>query len=119
MVSLRLSYFLHDYVWKYGISDMACGKRSGIFERSLEAILDNTCALGLGIFCNGNSKLGGTVQLRILQPYADLYPHRTYSYGTVQAENLVQLLPYGNYDSRNMSTEKPLIKGIKNWDRNS
>lgn len=73
VVPVWISGFLPGNVWEYGVSDMACSSRSGVFAGSDKTVLDNQDSLGLGVFGQCNTGLGGTVQLWFLQSDADVH----------------------------------------------
>ena len=53
----------------------------------------------MGVHRSAGKRLGRSVRVRLLQPDAHLGAYRADSYGAVQTEKLVQLLPDGLDDS--------------------
>ena len=51
-------------------------------------------------------RLGSPIQLRLLQPHADLAAHRPHRHGALQAPYMVCLLPHGNHDAGDLQKLK-------------
>ena len=67
------------------------------------------CAVGLGLHRRNGDRLGSPIQLRLLQPHADLAAHRSHRYGALQAPHMVCLLPDGNHDTGYLQAERQRI----------
>ena len=80
MVSIWFSDIFPCHVRQYGFSDLPCGKRCRKSARSDQAVLDIPYSVGMDIFGKHIPELGGTVQLRILQPDAHIAFNRSYHY---------------------------------------
>lgn len=80
MVSIWFSDIFPCHVRRYGFSDLPCGKRFGKSAGSNQTVLDIPYSVGMDIFGKYIPGLGGTVQLRILQPDAYIASNRSYCY---------------------------------------
>ena len=99
--SLWIPYFLPYHVREYCLSDM-----ESIWRRNTQTVhqtvLDIPCAVGMGIYSRERAGLGCAVCFRLLQPHAYISADRTDPDGTVQTENMVQLLSDGDYDTADL-----------------
>lgn len=99
MVPIRIPRVLLDYVRKHGLPDLSGCRRSKQSAGNNQAVLDIPCPVGLDIYCRHGYGLGGTVQLRLLQPHADIAADWTDYHGAFSSPFMVYLLPDGNYDA--------------------
>ena len=99
--SLWIPYFLPDHVREYCLSDM-----ESIWRRNTQTIhqtvLDIPRAVGMGLYSRERSGLGCAVRFWLLQPHAYISADRTDPDGSVQTENMVQLLPDGDHDTADL-----------------
>ena len=92
-----LIFFFAMFFQMLWVTYLVVAFRGAESERDGQTVLDLPPALGLGLQRRGGT-LGGSVRLRILQPDAHLQPDRLDRDGTVQAPQLVCVLPHGHHD---------------------
>lgn len=102
MVPLRFPGIFHDHVRKYGVSDLSGGGRQPLPSGSNQTVLGIQNSLGMDLHSRYRAGLDCTVQLRFLQRDAYITASGTDRDGTVQAQNLVYILPHGNHDPGNL-----------------
>ena len=112
---LRISYILLDHVRKHDISDLSCLCRRIITQNCRKTILDIQSPVEMGIHSNKCPSLGDSVQLWILQPYADFNSHRTDRDGSLPPKNMVLILSHGNNDPLHQQNQKELTPLPGNW----
>ena len=106
MVPLWFSVFFPDHVREYGISDISGSGGQSFPQGSNQAVLDIQNPLGMDLYSRYRAGLDCTVQLRFLQRDAHVTAAGTDRDGTVQAQNLVYILPHGNHDAGNLQNQK-------------
>ena len=96
MVPIWFSGIFSGHVREYGISDISGSGREPFPQGSNQAVLDIQNPLGMDLHSRYRAGLDRTVQLRFLQHDAYITAAGTDRDGTVQAQNLVYILPNGN-----------------------
>ena len=110
LVPVWISAFFPDHVREHALPDVAGGSRRRFPAADRQPVLDLPASLALGLCGNLPAGMGGPVQLRLLQHHAHLVPSGPSDDGSVQAADMVRLLPHGHHDADDMSA--PVQKEI-------
>ena len=102
LVPVRISAFFPNHVREHALPDVARGIQGGISQAKRHSVLDIPASLALGIHGKLRPGMGGAVQFRLLQHHAHLIYPGACDDGSVQAANLVRLLPHGHHDAGNL-----------------